>query len=122
MVLKPVEIVSADSLVVARTDVNNAINSLTLPPAEENTPPTLRITVIKSPASTANFLDTALIESKLLSKNLTSSPVCLASLLNCLKSAIAPSVVSCILSKVAASVVCASTSKACLVLIALNPA
>ena len=82
MVLKPVAIVSADSRVVARTEVNKAINSFTLPPADSNTPPTRRITVIRSPDSTANCLETELMASNVCSKNLISPPAAAASRLN----------------------------------------
>ena len=69
IVLKPVAIVSAVSRVVARTDVNKAINSFSLPPAASNTPPVLLTTEIRSADSTAKLLETALIESIAISKN-----------------------------------------------------
>ena len=122
MVLKPVAIVSADSRVVARTEVNRAINSLTLPPAASKTPPTRRIAVIRSPDSTAKLLDTELMASIVCSRNLTSPPAALASVLNCLKTAIAPSVVSFRFSKVAPRLVLARISRAPLVFLASKPA
>ena len=54
IVLKPVEILSAFSRVVARTLVNSAKSSFKSPPACLKTPPILRTELIKSPDSTAN--------------------------------------------------------------------
>ena len=56
--------VSALSREVDLTDVNNAISSLTLPPAALNAPPVLLIASTISEDSTANLLDTALIASR----------------------------------------------------------
>ncbi len=53
---------SALSLVVDLTDVNNAINSSREPPAASNAPPVRRTAVIKSLDSTANLPATELIE------------------------------------------------------------
>ena len=61
IVRRPVAMVSAVSLVVALTEVNRAISSLTSPPAEANTPPVRLIAVIRSSDSTANLFETALI-------------------------------------------------------------
>ena len=99
-VLKPTAIDSELSRVVARIDVNNAMNSrrdclasLSSPAAAANTPPVLRIALMMSPDSTENLADTALIEPRTLSKSVNSS-------LNWLIAAIAPSVVCFILSNV----------------------
>ena len=61
MVLIPVAIVSAVSRVVERTDVNRAINSSTLPPADANAPPARLIAAPMSAASTAKLAATTLI-------------------------------------------------------------
>ena len=58
IVRKPVAILSADSRVVALTDVNNARSSSKLPPALSNADPVVRTAVTKSLDSTANSLDT----------------------------------------------------------------
>ena len=88
--------VSAVSRVVARTEVNKAISSSTLPPAASNTPPVRLIAVIMSSDSTANFLETALIAPSLPSRST-------ADILNCLIIAMAPSAVFSILVKVGAN-------------------
>ena len=108
MVLKPVPILSALSLVVCRTDVNKAISSFKFPPAALNAPPVFLIASIISDASTANSPATALTEPK-------AEPRSFASTLNCFIIAIAPSVVSLRLSKFGAKAACAIASKASLV-------
>ena len=115
IVRKPVPILSALSRVVALTLVNKANNSLRLPPDDLNTPPVLRTTSIKSPASTANAPATALIEPSCFSNAPTPS-------WNWAKIAIAPSVVSVILSKLGARADFANTLKALDVSSAVKPA
>ena len=115
MVRKPVAILSADSRVVARTDVNKAINSFKSPPAALNAPPVRRIAAIISEDSTANFPATALIDDNAPS---SSSDW----ILNCLNIATAPSVVLVILSNVGARSVLAKACKDFLVSSALKPA
>ena len=114
MVLKPVAIVSALSRVVLRTAVNNDINSVRLPPAALKAPPARLTASMISPDSTANFLDTALIEPSWVSSLLASVP-------NCAIIATAPSVLDAILSNVAANVVLASVLIACSVCFAVKP-
>ena len=114
IVRKPVAIADALSRVVALILVYRASNSLRLPPAASKTPPALLITSIKSPDSTAKLPATALIELRTPSKSLASN-------LNCLIAAIAPSLVFSILSKVGARLDFASASSAVLVSLADRP-
>ena len=94
IVRKPVEIVSALSLVVDLTDVNKAISSSMSPPAVLNAPPVLLMASTISVDSTANCLETELIDSRTFPARLTlNSKVCIT--------AIKPSVVLVRLSNVA---------------------
>ena len=115
IVLRPVAMDSADSRVVALTDVNRAISSFKSPPAALKTPPVRRITEIRSPASTANCPATALIAPSWPSRADAPWP-------NWLNIAIAPSAVFAISSKVGARLDLANASNATFVSYAVRPA
>ena len=101
IVLNPVAMVSAVSLVVALTLVKRAMNSFKSPPAAWNTPPVRLTALMISSDSTAKDLDTALIAESWPSSASTPLP-------NCLKIAMAPSAVVAILPNVEASSVLVS--------------